>query len=135
MAEEHADRESGAEDFEARESFSGGGFDEELQEYRPIFDPSSTRDAMAEELENNIDSPTAADDDVMLDKESEIDDDQESKEIADESVNVPTQKAKKPAANRGLGSAQYKPSQVSRRRSAAAAQTTTLRESRPLEGP
>jgi hypothetical protein len=38
-------------------------------------DPSSTRDAMAEEVEHNIDSPTAADDDVMLDQENEIDDD------------------------------------------------------------
>jgi hypothetical protein len=38
MAEEHADRESGAEDFEARESFSGGGSDDEIQEYSPTFD-------------------------------------------------------------------------------------------------
>jgi hypothetical protein len=43
MAEEHADRALGAEDFEARESFSGGGSDEELQEYHPTFDPSSSR--------------------------------------------------------------------------------------------
>jgi hypothetical protein len=90
MAEEHADRESGAEDFEARESFSGGGSDDELQEYRPTFDHFSTRDAMAEEVEHDIDSPTVADDDVMLNKENEIDDDQESEEIADETVNEPT---------------------------------------------
>ncbi len=92
MAEEHADRESGAEDFEARESFSGGRSDEELQEYRPTFDPYSIRDAMAEEVEHNIDSPTAVDEDVMLDKESKIDADQESEEIADETVNEPTPK-------------------------------------------
>jgi hypothetical protein len=92
MAEEHADRESGAENFEARESFSGGGSDEGLQEYHPTFDPFSTRDAMAEEVEHDIDSPTVADDDVMLNKENEMDDDQESEEIADETVNVPTPK-------------------------------------------
>ncbi len=51
MAEEHADRESGAEDFEARESFSGGGFDDELQGYRPTFDHFSTRDVRAEDGE------------------------------------------------------------------------------------
>ncbi len=56
MAEEHADRESGAEDFEARESFSGGGSDDEIQEYRPIFDHFSTRDARAEEVEHDFDS-------------------------------------------------------------------------------
>jgi hypothetical protein len=54
MAEEHADRESGAEDFEARESFNGGGSDDELQEYCPTFDHFSTRDAMAEEVEHDI---------------------------------------------------------------------------------
>jgi hypothetical protein len=79
---------SGAEDFEARESFNGGGSDEELQDYRHYFDLFSTRDAMAEEVEHTIDSPRPADDDVMLDKENEIDDDQESKEI----VNAPTPK-------------------------------------------
>ena len=47
---------------------------------------------MAEEVEHDIDSPTAADDDVMLNKENEIDDDQKSEEMADETVNVPTPK-------------------------------------------
>jgi hypothetical protein len=47
MAGEHADRESGAEDFEALESLSRGGSDDELQEYRPTFDYFSTRDVMA----------------------------------------------------------------------------------------
>ncbi len=56
------------------------------------FNPFLTRDAMAEEVEHNIDSPTAADDDVVLDKESEIDDDQESEEIEDETVNARTPK-------------------------------------------
>jgi hypothetical protein len=51
MPEEHADRESGAEDFEARKSFSGGGSDEEFQENRQTFDSFSTRDAVAEEVE------------------------------------------------------------------------------------
>jgi hypothetical protein len=53
IAKEHADRESGAEDFEARGSFSGGGSDKELKEYRPTFDPFSTRDAMAEKVEHD----------------------------------------------------------------------------------
>jgi hypothetical protein len=92
MAEEHADRKSGAEDSEARESFSRGGSDDELQEYRPTFDHFSTRDARAEEVEHNIASPKVADDDLMLDKENEIDDDQELEEIADETVNEPTPK-------------------------------------------
>ena len=94
MAEEHADRESGAEDFEARESFSGGGSDDELQEYRPTFDHFSTRDAMAEEVEHDIDSPRVEDDDEMLSKESEIDDDQQSEETADETVKQPTPRRK-----------------------------------------
>jgi hypothetical protein len=46
---------------------------------------------MAKEVEHNIDNPTAADY-VMLDKESERDDDQESEEIVDETVNAPTPK-------------------------------------------
>ncbi len=62
MAEERGGRESGAEDFEARESFSGGGSDDEIQEYRPTFDHFSTRDAMAEEVEHDIDSPRVEDD-------------------------------------------------------------------------
>ncbi len=56
------------------------------------FDPFSTRDATAEDVDHTIDSPTGADDDVMLDKENKIDDDQESEEIADETVNAPTPK-------------------------------------------
>jgi hypothetical protein len=52
MAKEHADLESGTEDFEARESFSGGGSDNEIQEYHPTFDHFSIRDAMAEEVEH-----------------------------------------------------------------------------------
>ena len=36
--------------------------------------------------------PTVADDDVMLNKENKIYDDQESEEIADETVNEPTPK-------------------------------------------
>jgi hypothetical protein len=94
MAEEHADRESGAEDFEARESFSGGGSDHELQEYRPTFDHFSTRNAMAEEVEHDIDSPTVEDDDETLSKESEIDDDQGSEATADETVKEPTPRRK-----------------------------------------
>jgi hypothetical protein len=39
---------------------------------------------MAEEVEHDIDSPTVTDDDAMLNKENEIDDDQESEEIVDE---------------------------------------------------
>jgi hypothetical protein len=80
----------GAEDFEALESFSGGGSDDEVQEYR--FDHFSTRDAMAEEVEHDIDSPPVADGDVMLNKENEVDDAQESEEVADETVNEPTPK-------------------------------------------
>ncbi len=192
MAEEHADRESVAEDFEARESFSGGGSDDEIQEYRPTFDHFSTRDAMAEEIEHDIDSPRVEDDDEMLSKESKIDDDQQSEETADETVNQPTPRrktrarARKPSTfhlqpvpqirrmNQHLPSVAFvasrhfprifavpmnsfhlprvrarqrslqleragdrlKPAdQVHRRRSAAAAQTTTLREPGPLEGP
>ncbi len=86
MAEKHA--ESGAEDFEARESFSGGGSDDELQEYHPTFINFSTRDVMAEEVEHDINSSTDADDDKMLNKESEIDDE----ETTDETVNEPTPK-------------------------------------------
>jgi hypothetical protein len=48
---------------------------------------------MAEEVEHNIDSPTEADDDVMLNKENKIDDDQESEEIANDTVNVPNSQA------------------------------------------
>ncbi len=74
------------------ESHSAGS-DEELQEYHCLtFDPFSTRDAMAEEVEHNIDSPTEADDDVTLDKENKIDHDQESEEIVDKTVNAPTPK-------------------------------------------
>jgi hypothetical protein len=47
---------------------------------------------MAEEVEHDIDPPTVADNDMMLDKENEIDDDQDSEEIADETVNEPTPK-------------------------------------------
>jgi hypothetical protein len=47
---------------------------------------------MAEEVEHDIDPPTVADDDMMLNKENKIDDDQESEEIADETVNAPTPK-------------------------------------------
>jgi hypothetical protein len=47
---------------------------------------------MAEEVEHSIDSPAAADDNVTLDKENEIDDDQETEEIVDETVNAPTLK-------------------------------------------
>jgi hypothetical protein len=95
MAEEHADREQGAKDFEALESFSRGRSDNELQEYRSSFDHFSTRDVMAEEVEHDIDSrhsPTVADNDEMLNKENEIDDDQGSEETADETVNEPTPK-------------------------------------------
>ncbi len=98
MAEEHADLESGAEDFEARESFGGGGSDDELQEYRPTFDHFSTRDAMAEELEHDINSPTVEDDDKTLSKEREIDDDQgsdsSSEATADETVKEPNPRRK-----------------------------------------
>jgi hypothetical protein len=91
MAEENADRESGAEDFEARESFSSGGSDEEFQEYHPTFDSFSTRDAMAEEVEPDIDSATnGADEGSVLDKENDQDDEHESEEIVDETVNAPT---------------------------------------------
>ncbi len=47
---------------------------------------------MAEEVEHDTDFPTVADDDVMLNKENERDDDQESEEVADETVNEPTPK-------------------------------------------
>jgi hypothetical protein len=47
---------------------------------------------MAEEVQHDINSHTAADDDVMLSKENKIDDDQESEEIADETVKAPTHK-------------------------------------------
>jgi hypothetical protein len=44
---------------------------------------------MAKEVEHTIDSPS---DDVTLDKENEIDDDHDSEEIVDETVNAPTPK-------------------------------------------
>jgi hypothetical protein len=47
---------------------------------------------MAEEVAHDIDFPTVADEDVMLNQENKLDDDQESEEIADETVNVPTSK-------------------------------------------
>ncbi len=45
---------------------------------------------MAEDVEHDIDSPTVADDDETLSKESEIDDDQGSEPTADETVKEPT---------------------------------------------
>jgi hypothetical protein len=49
---------------------------------------------MTEEVEHDIDSPTIEDDDETLSKESEIDDDQRSEKIADETVKQPTPRRK-----------------------------------------
>jgi hypothetical protein len=49
---------------------------------------------MAEEVEHDIDSPTVADDDETLSKESEIDDDQGSEATANETVKEPTPRQK-----------------------------------------
>ena len=45
---------------------------------------------MAEEVEHDIDSPRVEDDDEVLSRESEIDDDQPSEETTDETVKQPT---------------------------------------------
>ncbi len=58
---------------------------------------------MAEEVEHTIDSPTEADGDVMLDEESENDDDQESEEIADETVNAPKENIYHSSSSKSLG--------------------------------
>ncbi len=57
---------------------------------------------MAEDVEHNIDSPTEADGDVMLDEESENDDDQESEEIADETVNAPKENIHHSSSSKSL---------------------------------
>ncbi len=89
MAEEHIDRESGAEEIVARESFNEEGSVEDILGNCPPYEPPSAGDAK-DELEkpriSHSDTEPSADKNSMCDQEDDKDAEQEPEEIGDETV-------------------------------------------------
>ncbi len=89
MAEERVDRESGADESEARESFNEEGSVEVIFGNCPPYEPPSAGDAKDEAQEPRIshsDTEPSADKDSMCDREDDKDAEQEPEEIGEEAV-------------------------------------------------
>ncbi len=89
MAEERVDRESGAEEIVARESFNEEGSVEDIFGNCPPYEPPSAGDAKDEAEKPRIshsDNEQSADKNSMCDREDDKDAEQEPEEIGDETV-------------------------------------------------
>jgi len=89
MAEERVDRESGADEIVARESFNEEGSVEDIFGNCPPCEPPSAGDAKDEAEEPRIshsDTEPLADKDSMCDREDDKDAEQEPEEIGEETV-------------------------------------------------
>ena len=89
MAEERVDRESGADEIVARESFNEKGSVEDTFRNCPPCEPPSAEDAKDEAEEPRIshsDTEPSADKDSMCDREDDKDAEQEPEEIGEETV-------------------------------------------------
>jgi hypothetical protein len=89
MAEERVDRESGADEIVARESFNEKGSVEHIFGNCPPCEPPSAGDAKDEAEEPRIshsDTEPSADKDLMCDREVDKDAEQEPEEIGEETV-------------------------------------------------
>ena len=89
MAEERVDRELGAEEIVARESFNEEGSVEDIFGNCPPYEPPSAGDAKDEAEEPQIshsDTEQSADKNSMCDRKEDKDAEQEPEEIGEETV-------------------------------------------------
>jgi hypothetical protein len=86
MAKERVDRESGADEIVARESFNKEGSVEDMFGNCPPYEPPSAGDEAEEPQISHSDTEQSADKNLMCDREDNKDAEQEPEEIGDETV-------------------------------------------------